>query len=135
MKRPRFHIQFLRYGLVGLISNGALYLGYLGLTRLGLGHKTAMTLLYLLGVMQTFYFNRRWSFGHDGQMTTAFVRYVVSYVFGYALNLALLWCAVDWLGLPHQGVQLVAIFLVAASLFLLHRYWVFAPAAVRRGVA
>ena len=57
--RDRSHVimqtrqQFVRYALVGLAANFVLYLAYLALTWLGMGHKTAMTLLYALGVLQT----------------------------------------------------------------------------------
>ena len=129
----KWHIQLSRYALVGLASNAVGYLLYLLLTYAGMGHKTAMTLLYAVGVLQTFYFNRGWSFGHDGRASTAFVRYVVAYVLGYLLNLGFLWLAVDNLHLPHQGVQAVAIVTVAAFLFVMHKYWVFAPLTVRRG--
>lgn len=120
--------QFLRYAVVGLTSNLLLYLAYLGLTAAGLGHKTAMTLLYITGGLLTFIANRAWSFRHQGEVNSAFVRYVTAYVIGYALNFAMLWLAVDQFNLPHQWVQAVAIVVVAFSLFVLHRYWVFAPA-------
>lgn len=131
----KWHVQLSRYATVGLASNAIGYLLYLLLTHLGMGPKTAMTLLYVLGVIKSFYFNRRWSFRYEGRGSVAFVRYVAAYGLGYVLNLALLWSAVEGLGLPHQGVQLVAIFVVAGVLFLLHRYWVFAPATVQRGMA
>ncbi len=117
--------QFLRYALVGLASNLVLYLAYLGLTMLGLGPKTAMSLLYVLGVAQTFLFNRSWSFGHEGGLHGAFARYVASYAFGYLLNLIVLWIAVDRMGLPHQIVQGVMILTLAVMLFLLQKLWVF----------
>ena len=117
--------QFLRYGVVGLGSNLLLYLAYLMLTYLGMGHKTAMSLLYAVGVMQTFIFNRKWSFGHQGGLHGAFARYVTSYAFGYLLNLTVLWLAVDHLGLPHQIVQGVMILTLAVMLFLLQKHWVF----------
>lgn len=120
--------QFLRYSAVGAISNLLLYLAYLGLTAVGLGHKTAMTLLYIAGGLLTFIANRTWSFNHRGGHS-AFVRYAIAYVLGYALNIAMLWLAVDQFNLPHQWVQAVAIVVVAFSLFVLHRYWVFAPTA------
>lgn len=120
--------QFLRYATVGLASNLLLYLAYLGITATGLGHKTAMTLLYVSGVLITFVANRSWSFAHRGLAQAAFIRYVIAYILGYLLNFALLWFAVDRLHLPHQGVQAVAVVLVAISLFLMHKYWVFAPA-------
>lgn len=119
--------QFLRYAFVGLVSNLLLYLAYLGLTVWGLGHKTAMTLVYVLGVLSTFVANRAWSFKHQGIAQTAFVRYLIAYILGYLLNLGLLWLAVDRLRLPHQWIQAGAIVAVAVSLFLMHKFWVFAP--------
>ena len=119
--------QFIRYAIVGLLSNLLLYIAYLGLTSVGLEYKAAMTLLYILGVLQTFIVNRSWSFNHNGMAHTAFIRYVIAYALGYLLNLGLLWFAVDRLHLPHPIVQAVAIVVVAISLFLMHRYWVFAP--------
>jgi putative flippase GtrA len=118
--------QFLRYGLVGLASNLLLYVAYLGLTTLGIGHKTGMTVLYAVGVVQTFVFNRTWSFRHDGELHGAFARYVVSYACGYLLNLSMLWLAVDWLGMPHQIVQGIMVVVVALAIFLMQKYWVFA---------
>ena len=117
--------QFVRYSLVGLGSNLVLYLAYLLLTYIGMGPKSAMTLLYALGVAQTFLFNRKWSFGHEGGLHSAFTRHVASYAFGYILNLAVLWIAVDQMGLPHQIVQGVMILTLAVMLFLLQKFWVF----------
>ena len=119
--------QAFRYGIVGLVSNLVLYLFYLGLTWAGMGHKLAMTLLFALGVLQTFFFNKRWSFEHDGATHTALSRYVAAYACGYLLNLLALMVLVDRLGLPHQWVQGAMIIIVAGMLFLLQRYWVFRP--------
>jgi putative flippase GtrA len=123
----RWRLQFTRYVVVGLASNGVLYVLYLSLTHLGIGHKTAMTSLYVLGVLQTFHFNRGWSFGHEGQRSLAFVRYLAAYVFGYALNLFALLLLVDYLGWSHEWVQGAMIVFVAVILFLLQRFWVFRP--------
>lgn len=131
----KWNVQFSRYALVGLTSNAVGYLLYLLLTYVGMDYKISMTLLYAVGVLQTFYFNRVWSFRYDGRMSTAFMRYVIAYVLGYLLNLGFLWIAVDNLHLPHQIVQAVAIVTVAAFLFVVHKYWVFAPATARRGEA
>ena len=124
--------QLMRYATVGIISNIIGFLLYLALTYAGMEHKLAMTLLYGVGVAQTFVFNKRWAFGYQGMSHTAFLRYVIAYVLGYALNFVMLWLAVDQFRLPHQWVQAVAIVIVASSLFVLHRYWVFAPAARSR---
>jgi putative flippase GtrA len=126
---PLIQQQAMRFAVVGLVSNAVLYLAYLGLTAAGIGPKFAMSLTYAIGVIQTFYFNRVWSFRHQDKLHPAFTRYVLAYAYGYLLNFFLLWLGVDGLSLPHQGVQAAAIVLVAINLFLFHRYWVFAPPA------
>lgn len=123
--------QFMRYIVVGVTSNTILYLSYIGLTILGLGPKTAMTLLYVTGGLLTFFANRTWSFNHRGSGHSALARYVVAHVLGYLFNLTLLWLFVDQLHQPHQFVQAAAIVLVAVSLFLMNKFWVFAPPAIR----
>ena len=125
MRNRQTLIQILRYGFVGLASNGALYAAYLILTAAGLGVKLTMTLLYVVGVIQTFIFNKRWTFRHDGPHRTAFARYCISYAFGYFLNLLVLYVLVDRLGYMHQIVQGVMIIGLAAILFLLQKFWVF----------
>lgn len=117
--------QLIRYGIVGVASNAVGYLLYLAITAAGLEHKLAMTLLYAVGVAQTFIFNKRWSFRHAGAHATAFVRYCIAYASGYFVNLAALFILVDRLGYPHQLVQGVMILALAAMLFMLQKFWVF----------
>lgn len=128
--------QFTRYAVVGLGSNGVLYVTYLVLTTCDFNSKLAMTLIYAIGVLQTFFFNKRWSFRHDGKRGPAFVRYCFSYAFGYIVNLLVLIVLVDHLGYPHQIVQGAMVLSLAVMLFLLQKFWVFrvdAPAATTPG--
>jgi len=119
------HTQFIRYALIGVVSNLVLYLGYIGLTLMGIDPKLAMSLLYGLGVVQTFTFNKRWSFGHQGAMGPAFFRYCVSYGLGFLFNLIALFVLVDRLGYPHRIVQAVLVLCTAVLLFTLQKLWVF----------
>jgi putative flippase GtrA len=121
--------QVVRFGFVGVTSNFILYLLYLALTGIGVGHKSAMTLLFAVGVIQTFAFNKRWTFGYQGFVQAAFLKYVIIYALAYLLNLTALLVLVDNLGYPHQVVQGVMILTLAVMLFLLQKFWVFrAPA-------
>ncbi|MDO5674707.1 MAG: hypothetical protein Q4G66_07305 [bacterium] len=49
------YIQGARYIIVGVVSNAVLYACFIVLTGVGVGHKTAMTILYVAGVLQTFF--------------------------------------------------------------------------------
>jgi putative flippase GtrA len=117
--------QFLRYALVGLLSNAALYLLYLLLTGWGLEPKLAMSLLYCVGIVQTFFANRNWSFRSQAAGRASFIRYLLAYLVGYGVNLLGLMLLVDRFGLPHRWVQALMVVVVAMLLFMLQRFWVF----------
>jgi putative flippase GtrA len=118
-------VQLFRFGIIGLSSNALLYLLYLAITVVGVGHKTSMTIVYALGVCITFAFNRNWSFQHGGVLTTSFKRYVATYLTGYLVNWVVLFYLVDYRGWPHQWVQPIMILVLAAGLFLSQKFWVF----------
>lgn len=123
--------SFVRFAIVGAGSNAALYGAYLGITALGVGPKTAMTIAFALGVVLTFALNRAWSFRSRREPGSAFARYVLTYAAGYALNFAALVVLVDVAGYRHELVQGLMVVVVAVAMFLLQRYWVFAePAAL-----
>lgn len=115
----------IRYGVVGIASNVVLFLLYLAITSAGMEHKLAMTLLYMVGVVQTFIFNKRWSFDYNGPYRQTFLRYGICYGVGYFVNLSALYFFVDHLGWSHQVVQGVMVLVVAVFLFVLQKFWVF----------
>lgn len=117
--------QFIRYLVVGLASNAVIYVGYLLLTQLGMGPKLAMSLLYGVGVLQTFVFNKKWSFRFEGSATPALVRYATVYALGYCIQFLSLALLVDRIELPHQWVMGVLILIVAMFLFFAQKFWVF----------
>ena len=107
------------------MSNVILYVLYLLLTMTGVGHKTSMTLLFVVGVLQSFVVHKRWTFSHQGFFQSTFIRYGSVYGLAYLLNLSALMLFVDSLSLPHEIVQGVMILLVALLLFFVQRHWVF----------
>ena len=108
-----------------MTANLALYLSYLLLTYAGVGHKTAMTGLYILGTIITFIANKSWTFKHRDSGASSFMRYIIAYFSGYMTNLLGLYFLVDILLYRHEIVQLIMIFVVAIQLFMLQRLWVF----------
>lgn len=119
--------QLFSYVLIGLLANLLGYALYLLLTYLIDAPKLIMTVLYSVGALISFFANRRFTFRHDGRIDIAGVRYIFAQFLGYLLNLILLVLFVDWLGFAHQIVQVVAIVVVAIFLFVLSRFFVFAP--------
>jgi len=125
MKRNLFNLQFFRYGVVGVASNFVLYSLYLMVTYLSVDPKLAFSVLYLVGVLQSFIFNKKWAFNHHGDQTVAFLRYFLIYGFGYFINLGALIIFVDRLGYSHHWVQGAMIPVIAVLLFVMQKIWVF----------
>jgi putative flippase GtrA len=117
--------QLFRYGLIGIASNLAGYMIYLLITYLGATPKISMSLLYGVGAVVGFWGNRKITFAHHGSRLGAGVRYTIAHGIGYFINLAILVMMVDRLGYAHQWVQAIAIFIVAAFLFLAFKFFVF----------
>jgi len=120
--------QLIRYGVVGLLTNLAGYGIYLLLTWLWLEPKLAVTLLYPVGVIAGYFGHARYSFSYQGRATSGMSRYFIAHAIGYGVNVSLLYVFSDVLRYPHQAVQAAAIFIVAAILFLLFKFFVFPPA-------
>jgi putative flippase GtrA len=96
---------------------------------MGMGHKTAVSLLFAVGVTQTFFLNKRWTFAHRGYGPDSYARYWAAYGMAYVLNLANLVLFVDLLGYNHQIVQGLLVIGIAALLFLVQKFWVFREVA------
>lgn len=56
----------------------------------------------------------------------------MSYGLGYLVNLTALYLCVDRLGWPHEAVQGAMVFVVAALLFVLQKFWVFTSTVTSR---
>ncbi len=123
--KTRVKGQFARYVIVGLISNFVIFIVYLCLTALGLSPKIAMSFLYFVGVAQTFFFNKKWSFQFTGPLGPSLVRYLIVYFLGYTINIIALIILVDRIGFSHQIVQGLMILLIAMFLFIAKKMWVF----------
>ena len=120
--------QFLKYVVIGVCTNAALYGIYLLLTKSLMSPKFAMTTLYSLGIVLSFAFNRIWTFQHRGHGAFSLARFIVAYAAGYVINFLALTIFVDRLNFAHEWVQAVMAVFLAFFLFTLQKLWVFREA-------
>jgi putative flippase GtrA len=119
-------IQVLRFAVVGLASNLSLFMLYLLIVSVGLNPKASVTLVYILSILITFVFNKRWSFSHRGDVSRTILRYVSVYAALYVINVLVLLLFVDLLDISHAFVQAGVVMVFIPVVFLMQRYWVFA---------
>ena len=121
--------EIIRYGIVGVSLNSLMYFAYLMLTFFYLSPYYALLILYPLGVLIGFLAHKRISFkkSSNGNNYFELLKYIFIYVLGFLLNALLLYVFVEKSGYPHQLVQFLSIFIVAAFLFISLKFFVFSP--------
>lgn len=119
--------EVIRYAIVGLTLNFLGYMIYLLVTSLGVSPLMTVTIFYPLSVLAGYFAHRRHTFRRTAQGLEGMVliRYILVYVAGYLINAALLEVLYRQMGYPHQLVQILAVFMVAAFLFLAMKLFVF----------
>lgn len=123
--------QLFSYGVLGIVVNLAAYLSYLFITYLGGTPKLTMSVLYVVTAFVSFLGNRKLTFDHKGCLLGSGLRFSIAHLFGYLINLGLLFILVDKFGYPHQVVQVCAIIIVAIFLFLTFKFFVFREESVK----
>jgi putative flippase GtrA len=118
-----------RYLTVGVLSNVVLYLIYIAITRFPVPPTLAMTIVYAIGIIGTFHFNRTWSFRSEGAAVRRFFGYCVVYGLAYLLQLTIFIVLYHLFNWVHELVQAIAIVAVALFIFTCLRLWVFRPEA------
>ena len=117
--------QLFRYGLIGILVNSIGYLIYILITSFLDYPKLVMSCLYMIGASLGFFLNRSLTFRHEGSISKSTLRYICVQFIGYLLNYSILSVFADYFGFAHQVVQAFSIIIVAITLFLLLRLFVF----------
>src|SRR5262249_14079355 len=127
-------VQFVKFGIVGVSNTLLTFVVFTVLVKgFGVWYVAASAIGFLVGTVNSFLLNRRWTFrGHVGDALTP-VRWFVVQGCGLALNLALIYLLVDGAGLDRLLGQAGAIGVVTVLPFLANRAWTFrmdAPATL-----
>ncbi len=119
-------VQFVKFGIVG-VSNTAIAFGIYTLLLKGFGvwYLAASAIGFVVGAVNGFLLNRRWTFaGHVGDSLTP-VRWGVVQGCGLALNEGLLYLFVDGAGVEKLLGQACATAIVTVLTFIVNRAWTF----------
>jgi putative flippase GtrA len=114
--------QFYRYAFVGVVTNVAAYLLYLGLTFWGLEVEIAATVSFVAVVILGFGLNRNVTFQNVDDPRITLRRYVVVYVIAYLSDIAGLHLFATLAGYTHEIVQLVLIVIIAGGMFVAQKF-------------
>jgi len=131
-------VQFVKFGIVGVSNTVLAFAIYTVLLKVfGVWYLGASAIGFVVGAINGFLLNRRWTFaGHVGDSLTP-VRWGVVQGCGLALNEGLLYLFVDGVEIEKLLGQACATAIVTVLTFLVNRAWTFRmhphPAAAAAG--
>lgn len=85
-------VQFIKYGIVGA-ANTLLTLGVIFVCKscLGLNPYVSNAIGYGVGLVNSFYWNRKWVFKADGSLSRHAMFFLLGFVLCYAAQLLVVW--------------------------------------------
>jgi len=118
--------QFTKYLVVGGLNallTGSIYA--VGLYMLRMHYLFALICAFAVGVVFTYVLNFVWVFRPETRLVfrLRFVKYLVSTMSTFSINLLLLYFLVDTLGSDPLVAQLLIMFLIIAANFVLAKRW------------
>jgi putative flippase GtrA len=119
-------VQFVKFGIVGVSNTLLAFAIYTTLLKgFGVWYLAASAIGFVVGAVNGFLLNRRWTFsGHVGDALTP-VRWGVVQGCGLALNEGLLYLFVDGAGVEKLLGQAFATAIVTVITFVVNRAWTF----------
>jgi putative flippase GtrA len=123
---PGVLVQFVKFGIVGISNTLITFAVYTLLLKVfGVWYLAASAIGFIVGAVNGFLLNRRWTFAdHVGDAYTP-VRWGIVQTAGLGLNLGLLYLLVHDAGVDELIAQALATIVVTVSTFLVNRAWTF----------
>ena len=126
-------LQFARFLTIGVL-NTLVGLGTIYLCKwlLGTGDVISNMIGYACGLINSFAWNRRWTFDHSGAVLPAAARFLIVFLVAYSLNLGTVLAAINIFDVNSYLAHAIATVPYTVFFFLGCRYFVFRPATARR---
>ena len=96
-------IQIVKFMTVGVLNTAIDAGAYFALTRwLGLGSALvlAKAIAYMVGMINSFFWNRTWTFGDNGNIWRAVGLFTITHIFALAINAGTMAFVLDVMQLP-----------------------------------
>jgi putative flippase GtrA len=119
-------LQWLRFVVVGASNTLLSWCVYAVLEHVGVHYLLASGLAFVLGALNSYVLNRRWTFRSRGRRAPEVVRFGVIQCVGLGIDVALLYVLTQDAGIHHLIAQALVFPVASAVTFGLSRQWAFA---------
>ena len=121
-----FIMQFFKFGIVGFANTLLYFAIYYPLVYLGVLYIAANITGFILGTLNSFYFNRKYVFKHkEGNIVKQLIRVFSTYGFTLLLSTGLLYLFVDIIRISEFIAPVIVMCFTVPTNFLLIKFWAF----------
>jgi putative flippase GtrA len=121
--------QLLKFTLIGLLNAAVNYFSYLFFLHLFSFYLLAFVGSHIITVLHSYFWNRLWTFKHQGNHLKEIGKFFLIYLFSFILNLILLPLMVEVFHIQAGPAQLIPLFLITALSFTFNflglKFWAF----------
>lgn len=125
LNKIMFEKQIFRFLLVGFLNTILSYIVYISLLYLGIYYILALLISYIVGITNSYTYNKKWTFKSKGGSKREFSKFVLVYGITFSVNSFLLLLFVEKLMLGPNIGQVFALSIVTMISFFGHKYWSF----------
>lgn len=120
-------LQFFKFGIVGILNVCVNFITYYVLLFLGIHYIIANTVGYILGIVNSYYWNNRYVFLQQKQdlLIKKFIKVCVSYGITYIISTIALYVIVSYLNISEIIAPILILFITVPINFILNKYWAF----------
>ena len=124
---PTWLTQVFRFGLVGVMNTLVDAFVYFLLSRSGLIPNLVLAkgLSYTVGVFNSFYWNKSWTFKSHVESRRVLLPFIVTNLLAVGLNAGVMHLALVFLGWPEAGALALATVAMFVWNFVIHKFFIF----------
>ncbi|MBJ8152842.1 GtrA family protein [Bacillus cereus] len=117
--------KFLKFSLIGILNTFITIISYIALVKVGINYLTANYFAYLIGVINSYYWNKNWVFEFKNKEISLFLKFLIVNIIVLTFNTINLFILVDKLFINKFISQLVSISVGMIMNFFLNKLWTF----------
>jgi len=124
LKKVESFEQLIKFSLVGILNTVIGYAVFF-IASLFMNYIVALIIAHVVGVTNSFFWNKYWVFRSDGNKIVEFLKFYSIYALVLIVNIILLYYLVSVLQFEPQISQLVLLPILTIITYLGHKHWSF----------
>ena len=124
--QKEFLYQAMKFGIVGVLNTLlTLFIIWICLRLFHWSDTVSNVVGYGLGVINSFFWNRKWTFAYKGKLSTSFTKFIVVFIVSYLVQLGVLQLLLRYLHTDNYYCHLLAMVVYTVINFSLNKIFTF----------